>query len=339
MLYQANPVFALPAGLHARQAFEKASYVVSFSSFLDETSALADLVLPDHTPLESWVDDIAESGSTETVVTLAPPAVLPLHNTRAMPDVLLDVAHQLGGEMAAALPWKSYEEQLRAAFEALRTSSAERGTSADDFWKKAQQQGGWWGVIAKSQPVPGFRRRRAAGRSTGAMHAPITPAAPQFDGASSQFPFHFLPYPSQAFYDGSLAHLPWMQEMPDPLSTAMWGSWLEINPQSAERLGIRQGDLVEVASQHGKLAAPALLSPGIAPDVVAMPIGQGHENFGRYATSRGANPVSILAGVAEPETASFAWAATRVKVTRAGKGRLILFAGGMRERPIEHERR
>ena len=70
-------VFALPAGLHARQAVQKASYVVSFSSFLDETSALADLVLPDHTPLESWVDDIAESGSTETVVTLAPPAVLP----------------------------------------------------------------------------------------------------------------------------------------------------------------------------------------------------------------------------------------------------------------------
>src|SRR5438105_13287696 len=119
----------------------------------------------------------------------------------------------------------------------------------------------------------------------------------------------------------------------------MVGTWLEINPQSAERLGIGHADIVEVASQHGTLIAPALLSPGIAPDVVAMPIGQGHDNFGRYATARGANPLSILAGVVESETASFAWAATRVKITRVGKGKLVLFAGGLSERRFDGEGR
>jgi menaquinone reductase, molybdopterin-binding-like subunit len=123
-----------------------------------------------------------------------------------------------------------------------------------------------------------------------------------------------------------------MQELPDVLSTAMWSSWVEINTKTAERLGIQQGDLVEVASQAGSLRVPAVLSPGIAPDLVAMPAGQGHENFGRFASGRGANPFSILVPVTEHETGALAWAATRVKLTRVGgpdQAKLVLFAGGM----------
>src|SRR5207248_9528548 len=104
-----------------------------------------------------------------------------------------------------------------------------------------------------------------------------------------------LPYASQAFLDGSLAHLPWLQELPDVLSTAMWSTWVEINPQTAARLQIGQGDLVEISSRHGGVRAPALLSPGVAPDVVAMPVGQGHDTYTRYASGRGANPIAILA--------------------------------------------
>ena len=79
------------------------------------------------------------------------------------------------------------------------------------------------------------------------------------------------------------------------LTSAMWSSWVEIHPKTGERLGIQQGDLVEIASPQGSVRAPAILSPGIAPDMVAMPVGQGHENFGRFASGRGANPLSILA--------------------------------------------
>ncbi len=122
----------------------------------------------------------------------------------------------------------------------------------------------------------------------------------------------------------------------------MWSSWVEINPTTGARLGIQQGDLVEIASQAGKLRVPALLSPGIAPDLLAMPVGQGHENFGRFATGRGANPLSILAPIVEPETGALAWAATRVKLTRVGgpeEAKLILFGGGISGFPHEEERR
>jgi anaerobic selenocysteine-containing dehydrogenase len=162
----------------------------------------------------------------------------------------------------------------------------------------------------------------------------------QFDGRVEDYPFHFLPYASQAFLDGSLAHLPWLQELPDVISTAMWSSWVEINPRSAEERGIAQGDILEIKSLHGTLQVPALLSPGIAPDVVAMPVGQGHKNYTRYASGRGANPLSILSGVTEPETGAFAWAATRVRIEKVEKGAqsnpLILFSGGMREHEEKH---
>jgi len=120
----------------------------------------------------------------------------------------------------------------------------------------------------------------------------------------------------------------------------MWSSWIEINPQSATRIGVVDGDVLEIASAHGTLRAPAVIFPGIAPDVVAMPVGQGHDNFTRYASKRGANPIAILAPAVEPETGALAWAATRVKVTRVGgsDGSLIMYAGEMRERPHEHDR-
>ena len=120
----------------------------------------------------------------------------------------------------------------------------------------------------------------------------------------------------------------------------MWSSWVELNPQTAAKLGVANGDVLEISSSQGSLRAPAMIFPGIAPDVIAMPVGQGHENFTRYASKRGANPIAILAAKTEPETGSLAWAATRVKVARVGDadGSLIMFAGEMREHPHEHER-
>ena len=79
--------------------------------------------------------------------------------------------------------------------------------------------------------------------------------------------------------------------------------------------------MIEIASTQGSLRAPALVSPGIAPDVIAMPVGQGHETFTRYASGRGENPIRLLAAVAEPETGALAWAATRVRVSRIGPSR------------------
>ena len=309
MLDEANPVFGTAKALKVREALDKVPFIVSFGSFVDDTSALADLILPDHSFLESWVDSTPESGSIEAVATVAGPVMKPLYQTRATADVLIEIAGKL--KTPIALPWKTAEEVANS--------------------KPA------------SAPNPQSAIRNPAINPQSAIRTPQFTArafeAPQFDGDAAQYPLHFLPYVSQQFGDGSAAHLPWLQEMPDPLTSAMWSSWVEINPQTAERMHIAQGDLVDVRSTQGVVRAPAMIFPGIAPDVIAMPVGQGHEHFTRYASGRGVNPMAILAPVTDPETGALAWAATRVAIARAGDpdGSLIMFAGEMREHPHEHE--
>jgi anaerobic selenocysteine-containing dehydrogenase len=334
-----NPVFATPPAWRVREALLRVPFIASFGTFLDETSVLADLILPDHSFLESWIDRQPESGAAMAVASVAAPTMRPLHQTRAMPDVLLEISRTLARPLTPAFEWQTFDEMLMQTVSAL-------GSSSDDVWSMVQQQGGWWG-----DPVP----RGANASVPRRANAPVLPSAKasaehplfpphtagsreaQFDGDVTQYPFHFLPYPSQAFLDGSLAHLPWLQELPDVMTTAMWSCWIEINPRTAERLGISLGDIVEVTSSQGTLRVPALLSPGIAPDVVAMPVGQGHETFTRYASGRGQNPIKLLAALTEPVTGALAWAATRVRIARVqgATGELILFAGEMRERPNE----
>jgi anaerobic selenocysteine-containing dehydrogenase len=318
----ANPVFTAPRAWRVREAFDRIPYIVSVGSFLDETSVLADVIVPDHSFLESWTEAVPESGAMVAVASVAPPVMSPLYQTRATPDVLLEVARRLRRPLN--LPWQTFDEMLGAAFAALP-----RPTPDVDAWTDAQEKGGWWGQLPAGLSTPA--RETSSG--------PNAAADPRFDGDAGQYPFHFLPYPSSAFLDGSLSHLPWLQEMPDPLTSAMWSSWVEINPATAERLGIGQGDVVEIASTQGAVRTAAMLSPGIAPDMLAMPVGQGHQTFTRYASGRGENPVDLLAPMVEPATGGLAWAATRVRIARIGDpdGRLILFAGGMRE-AIEHGR-
>ena len=319
----ANPVFTTPPAWRVRELFEQVPYIVSFGSFLDETSILANLILPDHSSLESWAEALPESGALAAVASVAPPVMRPLHETRATPDVLLEIGRRLRRPLE--LPWQTFDELLGASFTNL-PSTADFGA-----WFDAQETGFWSGVLTDDLAV-------AAADAAPPQTDPVAFTAPQFDGDAEQYPFHFLPYPSNAFLDGSLAHLPWLQEMPDPLTSAMWSSWVEINPATAERLGIAQGDVVEVASAHGTLRTGAMISPGIAPNLVAMPAGQGHRTFTRYASGRGESPVDLLAPVTDAATGVLAWAATRVRVSRVGPpdGRLILFAGGLREHLEAH---
>ncbi len=316
-----NPVYATPPGWRVKDALLKVPFVVSFASFVDDTSALADLILPDHAFLESWTDARPESGATVAVTTVAGPAMKPLYQTRATPDVLLDVSKKLAAPIKPELPWTSFDQMLQA-------------TIGEEAWTVATKQG-WVELKDVGQRAEGVKGQRAEGK--GQREREIVRDA-VFDGDAAAYPFYFLPYASQAFLDGSLSHLPWLQEMPDPISTAMWSVWVEINPQTARRLGIGDGDIVEIGSAHGTVRAPALHSPGIAPDVLAMPVGQGHETFTRYASGRGSNPVKVLGPSVEQETGALAWAGTRVKVARVAEadGGLIRFGAALTEAEHTH---
>ena len=126
-----------------------------------------------------------------------------------------------------------------------------------------------------------------------------------------------------AFGDGRHAGLPWLQEMPDPMTTASWHTWVEINPKTAKQMGVQTHDLVLIESPVGSLEASVYVYPGIRPDVLAVPVGQGHTELGRYGKNWGANVFEVMTDLADERAEQLAWASTRVRVTKTGQQHIL----------------
>ncbi len=315
MFHDSNPIFDLPPASGIAEAVARVPAVISFSSFVDEIAAQSDLILPDHTYLESWGYQVPAPGADRPVVTGQQPVVRPLYDTRSTGDVLIALAQRLGGAAAEALPWPdemTYVQEVASGLQGSSLSAYDTRTTAG-FWALWRQYGGWW----SEQPIP------LEPETTKVVLSPLPVVQPSFDGDPSLYPYHLHPYPSIVLGGGRGANLPWLQETPDPMTTARWSTWVELNPQTAAGLGVLDDDIVRVISPYGELEAPVVVYPGLRPDVVAIPIGQGHTDYGRFAEGRGANPVVLLAPATDPETGSLAWGATRVRLERTGRRRQL----------------
>ncbi|MBI1922243.1 MAG: molybdopterin-dependent oxidoreductase [Geobacter sp.] len=311
-LIHGDPVHAIPQTTGFREALARVPFIVSFSTILDDTAMQADLVLPDHACLESWGDVVPLSSGRDKAIGLMQPVVTPVFDTRQFPDVLLATAKRLGSRMAAPFPHESYLEMLKGTM--AKRLGARSGFDSETTWVDLLRRGGLFET--SREQGKGYRWVAAA--------TVPAPAEPRFAGDEKEFPLHLQVYTSPAFHDGRGAPLPWLQQLPDPMSTVVWDSWVEINPKTAAGLGIKFGDLVEVTSPPGSIRLPAVIYPGIRPDMVAIPLGQGHQGGGRYAMGRGVNPLDLVAVKIDGEQPQPAWNATRVRVTRISeKGKLV----------------
>lgn len=116
---------------------------------------------------------------------------------------------------------------------------------------------------------------------------------------------------------GGKANQPWLMEILGPHVHMRWDSWVEINPQTAQGLGVKDGDWVWVESPLGKIKVRAKLYPGAMPSVVNIPYGLGHKAYGRWAKGRGVNPNEVLISQHDPLGGPAAYGSTRVKVYKA----------------------
>src|SRR3569832_2003857 len=144
----------------------------------------------------------------------------------------------------------------------------------------------------------------------------------------SQYPYHLVPSPRLGLWDGRHANIPWLQEAPDQISKVVWGSWAELHPSTAQKLGVEMGDVIRITSDQGVIEVKVYIYKGIHPDAVAVPLGQGHEEYGRYAKGRGVNPLKILSPAREAKTGELALYGTRVQLAKAGRHEKLVRMGG-----------
>ncbi|MFY9555257.1 MAG: molybdopterin-dependent oxidoreductase [Blastocatellia bacterium] len=305
LLHQVNPVHTHPATVEKLKAVP---FIASLSSFLDETAQLSDMILPDHSYLERWDIGAVQLGTKGVAVNLTRPIINPELNTKQTADVLLALVEALGG----VAPIKSAEEVVKQSIAALpRTGGSISAESPEEFFITLSERGVWsgeWSGVQDKSPNPNLPKVR---------HVLSEPADPEY-------PFSLILFEHSAIGFGEQANLPSLQELPDPMTSVIWGSWVEINPNTADSLGISDGDLVEVSTEHGSVRVPAIAYPAIRPDVIAMPYGQGHAAYGRYGATRGVNPALLNPGHSET---------VHAKVARVGdKSNLIRFGTDLQER-------
>ncbi len=318
----ADLVHGIPRSADVKGALLKVPNVIAFATVLDDTSALADLVLPEKTFLETWGTDIPEPGPGYQVVGFQQPVASPaqdldggilLSDARGFGDVLLWAA---GGALGAQTMQDLVRKGADELFALNRSTDSVKAPDKAVFLTGVLQRGGWWDTKSAPAVTP---------RAT-----PRADTAPEFSGVPDEHghKFSLVPFVTNGILDGRLAASPWAMASPDPISSAVWVTWAEMNVHDAAEMGVREGDNLLLRSVDGEIEALAYPHPGAPSGVIGVPIGLGQTHGGRYAAGRGSNVLSILASKTDSETGALAWAATEVNVVRKGvRTKLTKFEG------------
>jgi MoCo/4Fe-4S cofactor protein with predicted Tat translocation signal len=259
-----NPVYTHPDSEAFIAAMKKVKTVVSFSGIMDETSALANYVCPDHHYLESWNDAEPESGK----YSLTQPTIRALFNTRQMQDSLIKWA---------GLPQTDYMTYMQDQWKAKMYSMQTGITSYEAFWTKSLQEG-VFEISQTGTPVV----------FAGDINAAVTAAA---EGKSSGI--DVVLYEKTGAGNGTQANNPWLQELPDPISKVCWDNYIAMSPAYATAQGYKQGNVVEIKVGNKSVKGPVYLQPGVADNTVAIAMGYGRTKAGKTADGIGFNAYPI----------------------------------------------
>lgn len=303
LVHNVNPAYSLPSAMEFARRASKVPFIVSLASAPDETSRLAHLILPTHTPFEAWGDHSPKRGITG----FNQPVMGPLFNTRHVGDVLLSVGRRIRGP--ERFPAESFHALQKVAWRD-KGRTAEPGMSDEAFWQETVRRGGLW----ESPPSSGPSSPAEKGLPQVGSFA--FPAVEASNSRVSAQDFYFTTYPTVQFFDGRGATRPWLQELPDPLTQITWGCWVEIHPDTARQLDIKKGDMVRVRSRYGEVEAPACPMATVPEHTLAIPLGQGHTASGRFAGKvKYGNPMQLYPDLASLDPTRGGWGRDDFRVT------------------------
>jgi Fe-S-cluster-containing dehydrogenase component len=243
-----NPVYGSPADLNFGKALSQVPYSVYRSLYLDETADRAAWVVPALHPLESWGDARAHDGT----ITFIQPLISPLYSGASEVETL---AAFLGeGDRTAYT-------QLRAFWQSQRP---------DDFalnWEKWLADG----FIAGTATPP---------ETPAVRHDQILSTAMQVAPADSSGGLEINIVPDYRVWDGRFANVSWLQELPDPVTKVTWENAALVAPATARKLGVRQGDRVDLGLRGPPAHATVVIAPGHAEDAITASLGYGRRGAG-----------------------------------------------------------
>ncbi len=286
MVYEANPVYALPQSETMAQSLAKAGFTVSFSTYNDETAAIADLVLPTPHSFERYDDIQTPYGVAQATYCAGAPVVAPEKDVKSAPDFVLGLAAKLGSDLG----FETFEDVLKAKAEAV-------GADWDELMEgKAAVSDGAAEQYSLSMAADALAKAAAPGKGPDALIL----ATVEILNIGTDY-VATPPHNASAVRDTELSGK---------------GMFVRISGATAQKFGLSEGSMVKLSSQNGECKALVHINEGVMPGVVAAPKGFGHTAWDEFSKGKGDNTNKILTVSAEPGTGLTMWAGSTVNIAK-----------------------
>ncbi len=305
MVAEANPLYTLRDTQAVKKALDRIPFIVSFSSFMDETTRQADLVLPNHTFLERFEDVPSPAGITHPFIGLTRAVIAPQYNTRHLGDTIINLASQLNGSVAASFQWENYETCLKETL--------------DDKWDTMTKNGYWmdttfspvsWDTVFKTTS----HRFEFNGEGITSMPWKEIHVAPEGDRGA--FPLVLVSYDSIRLAGGTIANSPFMTKIVADTVLTKKDIFVEINSKTARQYHLAEGKRAILSTPKSQVTVRVHLSERIMPGLVAMPTGLGHTAYDDFLAGKGVNVNQLIGPVEDPVSGFDAAWGIRAKIAK-----------------------
>ncbi|MEB3983549.1 nitrate reductase [Mycobacterium sp. 663a-19] len=302
-----NPAVSLPELARVRRILaQERLFLVVQDIFLTETAELADVVLP----AAAWGEKTGTFTNADRTVHLSEKAVEPPGSARSDLDIFLDYARRMDFRDKDGQPLPAWTD-AESAFEAWKRCSAGRPCDYTGLTYEKLRGGSGIQWPCNAEHPDGTERLYVDGRFwaapdyceaygkdliTGAPLEPteyraMNPHGKAIIKAAQYIPAHERPtssYPFALITGRTLYHFHTRTKTAraPQLQRAAPEVWVEVSEPDARRLGIAEGDRVEVGTPRGTITCPARIS-GIREGVLFVPFHYGYWDTGGDGRQRG----------------------------------------------------
>jgi thiosulfate reductase/polysulfide reductase chain A len=263
LVWRFNPLLSIPDYEYTRRALENLDLLVTIDIQFSEIAWYSDVVLPESTYLERG-DSIQEANGLKPALYMRRPAVSPRYDTKPGWEIMKSLADRLG--IGQYFPYHTLEELW--AYQLQGT-----GISISDFDEK--------GYVSLSDEAIYWDRKDGIKLKTPSGKIEFVSSLLEKNGFPSFPAYEPVPAPPEGYFrlmiGRTAAHTHVSTQNNPLLNELVPENVLWINTRQAAKLGIKNGQMVEVISSRGRDTIRAFVTDLIHPEAVFMLHGFGHK--------------------------------------------------------------
>lgn len=245
-----NPMLADPNLEHTKKALKNLDLLIVQDIFLTETAELADVVLP----ATCFAEKTGTFINTERRVQFVRKAVEPPGNAKEDIWIISELSNRIGYPMKYASSEEIFQE-LGHLWPALGGIT----------YRRISENGIQWPCPTKDHP--GTEYLYKAGFPRGKVSFTCVNYIPPAEITDKEFPFVLTTGRNLFQYHGGS-----MTRRVLPIERHAGEPYIEVNPEDAGRLGIKENDKIKVTSKRGRIEIKTRISEKVSSGVVFIPM-------------------------------------------------------------------